>query len=284
MTPLAGTEIEGPPGRHRRHHVGDGGVRRRRPQAVGCRVTLVPVGGIVARCPVPAVRSVVLLRHGACPRGVFSHCDLTLRRFRRTLVACPTRSLTRAGCRGGRLLRCRREAPAPGLVGPVVGGVDRRPLRVRGRGGAPPQHGGWQPVESPSDDGPQPARVSAVGPGWWAIGSSGCSPPPRISPLREPRPSSPIVVLASAAPAAPDAADLLRRGVHVVSLTSRLESRRPRPARPRPRCRANGVSVVVGAAVSPGLSALLARHLSNAWPLRRAARLRPRHGRSGMRP
>jgi hypothetical protein len=44
----------------------------------------------------------------------------------------------------------RRALAALGLAGVLASA-----LRVRGRGGTPPQHGGWQPVDLGSTDGPE---------------------------------------------------------------------------------------------------------------------------------
>ncbi|WP_162941968.1 hypothetical protein [Desertimonas flava] len=49
----------------------------------------------------------------------------------------------------------RRVMAALGLAGVIASA-----LRLRGRGGTPPQHGGWQPVDLSSGDGSTP-RPSA---------------------------------------------------------------------------------------------------------------------------
>jgi hypothetical protein len=69
-----------------------------------------------------------------------------------------------------------------------------------------------------------------------------------------------VVVLATAAPHAPMAADLVRTGVHVVSTSGAVSDVRDLLDLDD-EARAAGASVVVGAAVSPGLSGLLAREL-----------------------
>ena len=96
--------------------------------------------------------------------------------------------------------------------------------------------------------------------------------------------SAPIVVLASAGPHAELAAAYVDRGVHVVSTSGSSHDVRDL-LELDDRARAAGASLVVGAAVSPGLSGLLARHLAAAMSdVRRAARHRPRDGRTGMCP
>ena len=69
-----------------------------------------------------------------------------------------------------------------------------------------------------------------------------------------------IVVLASPGPHAAAAAALLNRGVHVVSTSGAVDDVRELLDLDAV-ARANGSALVVGAAVSPGLSGLLARHL-----------------------
>jgi hypothetical protein len=75
--------------------------------------------------------------------------------------------------------------------------------------------------------------------------------------------SAPIVVLAAAGPHAELAAAYVDRGVHVVSTSGSSHDVRDL-LELDDRARAAGASVVVGAAVSPGLSGLLARHLAAA--------------------
>ena len=93
-----------------------------------------------------------------------------------------------------------------------------------------------------------------------------------------------IVVLASPGPHAAAAAALLDRGVHVVSTSGAVDDVRELLDLDVV-ARANGSALVVGAAVSPGLSGLLARHLVDAdHDVRRAARRRARNRRAGVRP
>jgi hypothetical protein len=73
--------------------------------------------------------------------------------------------------------------------------------------------------------------------------------------------SAPIVVLASAGPHAELAAAYLERGVKVVSTSGSSHDVRDL-LELDDRARAAGASLVVGAAVSPGLSGLFARHLA----------------------
>ncbi len=77
----------------------------------------------------------------------------------------------------------------------------------------------------------------------------------------EPDVSAPIVVLASPGPHAELAAAYLERGVHVVSTSGSTHDVRDL-LELDDRARAAGASLVVGAAVSPGLSGLFARHLA----------------------
>jgi hypothetical protein len=70
-----------------------------------------------------------------------------------------------------------------------------------------------------------------------------------------------VVVLATPAPHAPPAAELGARGVSVVSVADDLGDT-VELLELDDRFRAEGASLVVGAAMSPGLSGLLARHLS----------------------
>lgn len=72
--------------------------------------------------------------------------------------------------------------------------------------------------------------------------------------------SADVVVLATPGPHAERAAAFIDRGVHVVSTTGGLDDVRELLDLDD-AARGNGVSVVVGAAVSPGLSGLLARYL-----------------------
>jgi len=69
-----------------------------------------------------------------------------------------------------------------------------------------------------------------------------------------------VVVLAMAGPHAATAADLLRAGVHVVSTSGAVDDVRELLDLDD-TARAAGATLVVGAAVSPGLSGLLAREL-----------------------
>jgi hypothetical protein len=69
-----------------------------------------------------------------------------------------------------------------------------------------------------------------------------------------------VVVLATAGPHAATAADLLRAGVHVVSTSGAVDDVRELLDLDD-TARAAGATLVVGAAVSPGLSGLLARQL-----------------------
>ncbi|MBA3605376.1 MAG: hypothetical protein H0W46_05255 [Acidimicrobiia bacterium] len=69
-----------------------------------------------------------------------------------------------------------------------------------------------------------------------------------------------IVVLAMGGPHAPRAAELLRAGVHVISTSGGLDDIRSMLDLDDD-ARAAGVTLVVGAAASPGLSGLLARYL-----------------------
>ncbi len=69
-----------------------------------------------------------------------------------------------------------------------------------------------------------------------------------------------VVVLATAGPHAPVAADLVRAGVHVVSTSGAVADVRDLLDLDD-EARAAGATLVVGAAVSPGLSGLLAREL-----------------------
>lgn len=70
-----------------------------------------------------------------------------------------------------------------------------------------------------------------------------------------------VVVLASPGPHAPAAAKLVERGVHVVSTSGALDDVRDLIDLDD-AARNTGATVVVGAAASPGLSGLLARHLA----------------------
>jgi hypothetical protein len=73
--------------------------------------------------------------------------------------------------------------------------------------------------------------------------------------------SADVVVLARPGPHVELASDYLTRGMHVVSTTGSLEDVRELLDLDDV-ARGNGVSLVVGAAVAPGLSGLLARYLS----------------------
>ena len=70
-----------------------------------------------------------------------------------------------------------------------------------------------------------------------------------------------IVVLATPGPQAPRAADLVAAGTHVVCTAGALDDVREMLELDA-TARAAGASIVVGAAVSPGLSGLLARILA----------------------
>ena len=70
-----------------------------------------------------------------------------------------------------------------------------------------------------------------------------------------------IAVLANAEPHAPRAAELLAAGVHVVSTSGSVDDVRALLDLDD-AARASGVALIVGAAVSPGLSGLLARRLA----------------------
>lgn len=74
--------------------------------------------------------------------------------------------------------------------------------------------------------------------------------------------TAPIVVLATAGPHAEHADRFLRRGSHVVSTSGSSQDVRELLELDR-MARDGGVTLVVGAAVSPGLSGLFARHLAN---------------------
>ena len=72
---------------------------------------------------------------------------------------------------------------------------------------------------------------------------------------------APVVVLAGGGPHAEAAATLVRRGVHVVSTSGAVDDVRALLDLDDD-ARLAGVTVVLGAAVSPGLSGLLARHVA----------------------
>ena len=72
---------------------------------------------------------------------------------------------------------------------------------------------------------------------------------------------APIIVLATAGPHAPLAAELVAGGTHVVSMSGSIEDVRDLLDLDDD-ARAAGASLVVGAAASPGLSGLLARHVA----------------------
>ena len=74
-----------------------------------------------------------------------------------------------------------------------------------------------------------------------------------------------IVVLAGPGPHAGPAADLLNRGAHVVSTSGHSDDVRALLDLD-PVAKRAGTTLVVGAAVSPGLSGLLARHLAARLP------------------
>lgn len=78
--------------------------------------------------------------------------------------------------------------------------------------------------------------------------------------LRGPDVGPSVVVLATAGPHAPAAADLVASGAHVVSTSGSIEDVRAMLDLDD-TARSTGATLVVGAAVSPGLSGLLARHL-----------------------
>jgi hypothetical protein len=52
----------------------------------------------------------------------------------------------------------RRAIAALGLAAMIASA-----LRVRGKGGTPPQHGGWQPIDLESVPGSDPARSDPAG-------------------------------------------------------------------------------------------------------------------------
>jgi hypothetical protein len=79
----------------------------------------------------------------------------------------------------------------------------------------------------------------------------------------EPDVSAGIVVLASAGPHAELAAPYLERGVHIVSTSGSSHDVRDL-LELDDAARSTGATLVVGAAVSPGLSGLFARHLTSA--------------------
>ncbi len=77
----------------------------------------------------------------------------------------------------------------------------------------------------------------------------------------EPDVEAPIMVLATGEPHAPIAAELVAAGVHVVSTAGSIDDVRAMLDLDD-EARAGGATLVVGAAASPGLTGLLARHLA----------------------
>jgi hypothetical protein len=74
---------------------------------------------------------------------------------------------------------------------------------------------------------------------------------------------APVMVLANAGPHAPRAAELLALGTHVVSTSGSIDDVRAMLDLDD-AARSAGVTMVVGAAASPGLTGLLARHVADA--------------------
>jgi len=74
---------------------------------------------------------------------------------------------------------------------------------------------------------------------------------------------APVMVLAHAGPHAPRAAELLTLGTHVVSTSGSIDDVRAMLDLDD-IARSSGVTMVVGAAASPGLTGLLARHVADA--------------------